>query len=286
MNAMPSAFQNHGFVSGLRNANRLIGISNSRFSIVAVVVAIAVGAISSPVQGCDICGAQSVTLSEQVSLSDMVVLVTWVEATKTSNRDTEPRFSSTVYQLKRVIRGPKGQFKLGTRITLAGYRRGNIGDQFLLFGSQGTVMEWSSPLAVSQKSYKYITNAPLLNLTAAKRLAYFVNYLEDSDSMVSNDAHAEFVNAPFKDIAAVAKLMPREKIRKWFDSDDTPATRHSLYGLMLGLCGTEDDAKSISLLAKRIRLCRVSVSCGHLARGELAKTDCENRCEFCWIALN
>lgn len=39
--------------------------------------------------------------------------------------------------------------------------------------------------------------------------------------------------------------MPREKLRKWVTSPETPATRLGLYGLLIGLCGNGDDAQAI-----------------------------------------
>jgi hypothetical protein len=69
-----------------------------------------------------------------------------------------------------------------------------------------------------------------------------LKFLETPDGMIANDAYGEFANAPYKDIVPLAKQFPREKLRKWLASPDVPATRLGLYGLMLGLCGNEEDA--------------------------------------------
>jgi hypothetical protein len=67
--------------------------------------------------------------------------------------------------------------------------------------------------------------------------------------MISNDAYGEFANAPYADITQLSESLPREKVRGWITNKDTPATRMGLYGLLIGLCGNNDDAK---IIEKRI----------------------------------
>jgi hypothetical protein len=61
--------------------------------------------------------------------------------------------------------------------------------------------------------------------------------------MVASDAYGEFANAPYKEIVPIKDEFPREDIRKWLTSPETPKTRLGLYGMMLGLCGTAEDAE-------------------------------------------
>ena len=187
---------------------------------------------------CPFCSAPSLTLSEQVAQSDAVVLVKWVEAKKTEGQIA----GSTTYQIVSVVKGPKTLVNEGDKIVLARYRAGKPGDLFMLMGSRGTVIEWGSPLEVSKTSYQYISKAPGPKSTPKKRLSYYLKYLEFPDSLVSNDAFAEFANAPYKEITELADVMPRDRIRKWVKSPDTPVTRLGLYGLLLGLCGQAEDA--------------------------------------------
>ena len=66
---------------------------------------------------------------------------------------------------------------------------------------------------------------------------------------MANDAYGEFANAPYEDIAKLKDEMPREKIRNWVTSSDTNVARLGLYGLLLGLSGTDEDAR---LMEKKI----------------------------------
>ncbi|MFO1019643.1 MAG: hypothetical protein U0903_02910 [Planctomycetales bacterium] len=80
-------------------------------------------------------------------------------------------------------------------------------------------------------------------------MSYYLKYLENPDTTIANDAFAEFANAQYKDVAALKKEMSPEKLRSWIGNKDVPQTRLGLYGMMLGLCGQDQDAK---LLEKKI----------------------------------
>lgn len=188
---------------------------------------------------CPFCSAPSLTLTEQVSQSDAVVLVQWVSGKKPT--DQEP--GVTIYQIMDVTRDLKKPVTKGKKIQLTRYRAGKKGDLFVLMGTEGKTVDWGSPVEVTDASYKYMTDAPSPETETAKRLEYFINYLEHEDQLVSNDAYAEFANAPYEDICMVSDSLPRDKIRGWVADADTPGTRLGLYGLLLGLSGNESDAK-------------------------------------------
>ncbi|HTI50758.1 MAG TPA: hypothetical protein VL475_07400 [Planctomycetaceae bacterium] len=192
------------------------------------------------IEACPFCSAPTLTLTEQFTKADAAVLVQWVGG----ELPKEDRPGNTVYEILQVARAPFKSLEKGKKITLDRYRTGKKGDLALLLGSRAKeeVIEWGSPLDVTEASYNYIVKAPGPDTAPDKRLAYYIPYLEFSDAIVSADAYAEFANAPYKDIVPLAKEMPREKLQKWIASPDIPATRLGLYGLMLGLCGHPEDA--------------------------------------------
>jgi len=219
----------------------------------AIVVSLAAWALLAPTAAvaCPFCSAPSLTLSEQFAKADAAILGQWISG-EMSNKE---RLGSTTYEIVQVARTPfksvengKGEngkaIEKGKQITLERYRAGKKGDLALLLGSRskGENIEWGSPLDVSATSYNYIVDAPSQESKPELRLAYYLKYLENPDRMVADDAYAEFANAPYKNIVPLAKLFPRESLRKWLTSPDVPATRTGLYGLMLGLCGSEEDA--------------------------------------------
>ncbi len=128
---------------------------------------------------------------------------------------------------------------------LARCRPGRPGDLFLLIGTQAQAFKWSNQLKVTETSFNYIVQSPSPKVAPQKRLAYFLKFLESPDELVSSDAYAEFSSASYADVITIRDKMPVEKVRKWALSKETSPTRLSLYGLMLGLCGNDDDARAL-----------------------------------------
>lgn len=188
---------------------------------------------------CPFCSAPSLTLAEQMAQADAAVLVQWVGGKKATDKSA----GETVYEIRQIVRNHKNELKVGGRVTLPRYRESKVGDLFLLVGSKGVTIEWASPLEVTETSFNYVAQAPSPETPTAKRLAYYVKFLEYPDQMISNDAYGEFANAPYADITQLAEKLPREKIRSWITNKDTPQTRMGLYGLLIGLCGNDEDAK-------------------------------------------
>ncbi|MBL8852150.1 MAG: hypothetical protein JNG89_20930 [Planctomycetaceae bacterium] len=212
---------------------------------VASVVAAVLFAVAAPASAalvcCPFCEAPSLTLAEQLGQSDVSVLVQWVEA---QSPDKDKGFAgSTTYEVVEVVRDVAQAYPAGTKVVLDRERAGQPGDLFILLGTKGANVEWASPLSVSETSYQYIKQAPSKETPVAERLKYYTRFLEYQDPMVSADAYSEFANAPYKDIAPIKDDFPRDDLRRWLTDANTPKTRLGLYGLMLGLCGTPEDAQ-------------------------------------------
>lgn len=216
-----------------------------RWSWILILILMLTGSwATSSTEACPFCAAPSLTLAEQVAQSDGTILVQWASGVKA----TDDSAGSTTFEVKQVVRNFKDLAKVGAKITLPRYRAGKAGDLFMLMGTQidkGKSIEWGSPLEVTEGSFNYISQAPNPELPIAKRLEYYVKFLEFSDQLVANDAYGEFANAPYEDIVKIGTKLPRDKIRGWVTNPETPATRMGLYGLLIGLCGNADDAKAI-----------------------------------------
>lgn len=191
-------------------------------------------------QSCPFCSAPSLTLTEQLAQSDAAVLAKWSGGKPAKDQDG----GSTEYEVLEVVRQPAGsKLQKGSRLTLARFRPGKPEDLFLLLGTKGgAVVDWGSPLEVTKDSFAYMKNAPKPEVAPTERLRYFVKYLENPDPMIATDAYGEFANAAYADITALSKDLPRDKIRKWLADPQVSPGRLGLYGLLLGLCGTDEDA--------------------------------------------
>lgn len=203
-------------------------------------VALALAAVSVAL-ACPFCSAPSLTLSQQLQQSDTAVLVQWAGGERASRE--EGSVGNTVYEIVKVVHDSSGAAKKGERIVLDRYRDGKSGDLFLLFGSKGAMIEWGSPIEITETGFNYVAQSPSKEVKPAQRLEYFSKFLEFPDQMISDDAYGEFANADYKDIASIAKHFDPAKVRSWLASDKTNPTRLGLYGLLLGLCGGEQDGE-------------------------------------------
>ena len=210
-------------------------------------VAFVLGAATLPVAACPFCPSAAMSLAEQLSIAEGTLLVTWASA----KPDTDDKPGSTTFQIQQVIKGIDG-VKVGGKVVLNRYRSGKTGEMFLLMGADtGTErgVDWGDPLEVTQTSLKYILESPTPEIDPQERLAYFLKYLENVDPIIANDAFAEFANAQYTDVVALRQKLPREKLREWIVKPETLQVRIGFYGMLLGLCGDETDAK---LLEQRI----------------------------------
>ena len=212
----------------------------SLLSCLALAVAAAIVPTTSAV-ACPFCSAPSLTLTEQLAGADSSVLVKWIGGTPAKPTDA----GKTEFEVVEVVhQAASGKLQKGSKISLIRYRAGKVGDLFLLLGTLGGgSIEWGSPLEISQAGFDYMKNSPSPDQQAIVRLAYFLKYLENADQMISDDAFGEFANASYADVVKLSKEMPREKLRTWLASGTTSPGRIGLYGMMLGLCGGDEDAK-------------------------------------------
>lgn len=215
-----------------------------------ILFAAALGALftwSAAASACEFCSAPSLTLSEQLDQADAVALVKWISTQKAKPKsedgDTPAQLAKTTYEVVEVVKNSGDSLKEKSEIVLPEYHPGKAGDLAMLFGLQATSLEWGQPIEVTEASFKYISKAPSPKEPLVKRLEFYLGYLEFPDDLVANDAYGEFANAPFVEIRKLKDKFPRERVRKWVANPKTAVTRLGLYGLLLGLCGNEDDAE-------------------------------------------
>ncbi|HVV98977.1 MAG TPA: hypothetical protein VHB77_01485 [Planctomycetaceae bacterium] len=214
-------------------------------AILAIVLALLVaGAIWGPVpaDACLFCTAQEATLSERIAVADAVALAEWVKAMP--GEENSPGW--TAYRVIKLLKG--NPLLVDSQVTVPQFHNGKPGGRFLVSAQvpePGAPLEWGLPLEITKAAYRYLQEAPAPNVPAKKRLPYFAGFLEHGDPVIANDAFAEFALANDDDIAAMADELPREKLRQWVTSPKTLQTRVGVYGMLLGLCGDESDARRL-----------------------------------------
>lgn len=229
--------------------------------------------LSAAAIACDVCGPVGLTLSEQMESSQVTVLVQYTGGVKSDPKTGS--MGTTLYKVLNIIRDDTGKISKGTTIAVDRFRKGDAGNMSLMLGTDfdGRI-EWQSTLEVTETSYQYIAQAPPRTAPEAQRLAYFVKFLEYPDPMISADAYGEFANAPNEAVTQLGDQIPRDKVRQWLTDPAVQQNRTGLYGLLLGLCGTAEDAEFLKQIilkpTEEFRLGIDGVMIGYLM---LAKVD-------------
>jgi hypothetical protein len=162
---------------------------------------------------------------------------------------------SQSFQLRTVLRGP-AELNKSKPIDVASSRL-KAGSFAILFADgdephERDRWEWTAAMA-NEALLGYFAAAPDLRAPAAKRLAYFVPYLEHAEADIARDAYLEFAHAPYEDVAQVADKFDFAKVRRWLESADVPGERKGFFGLVLGLAKSDKDrAANEKLLLERI----------------------------------
>lgn len=192
-------------------------------------------------QACPFCGPPQTRLSERLTKNDVTVIAEFLESTPGKSGFG----GSTRFRTIERVRGPEGKltFLKGDTITLPRELNGERGQRCLLFGRKEDEVTWEAPVPLSDEAERYLRKSPAVDDPVAKRLEYFLEYLESKDMVVAMDSMAEFAVVPLSDVMAISSKLPREKIRRWLSDEQTVRHRLGLYGMMLGLCGTADDAE-------------------------------------------
>ncbi len=115
---------------------------------------------------------------------------------------------------------------------------------FMLAGiryDEKNVVKWRLSQPVTKACREHILGVVDLKATGVERLAFFLPFLEHTDSQVSANAHLEFALAEDEPFAAVSSTLDRTKIRKWLDSPELTDEKLRLYLAMLARCGDTSD---------------------------------------------
>lgn len=104
------------------------------------------------------------------------------------------------------------------------------------------LLQWDSPTPVNQDLLSYLLDAPDNAVPAALRLRYYVRFLESPHPEIAADAWGEFARSDYTDVVAVRDRFSTQRLRGWIADPEMSPERLGLYGMMLGLCGTDEDA--------------------------------------------
>ncbi len=239
---------------------------------VAAFCALAVMFMDRCALACPFCDAPTLLMSEQIQQCDHLVLGRWISGTK----PTGTLAGSSQFEILLVAKSRDDRFQTGQVISLPFSVADAEGRHYALMGRDQQLSYWHVPIEVSNAAWEYLAQLPAPDpepAGQAKNLEFAVQYFEHPEASVASDADAHFAAAPYETIVLMRDKLPRELLAGWLIDPKIPPTRLGLYGLLLGLCGTEEDAalmeQKIVRLESDFRLGIEGVMSGYLLiRGE------------------
>ncbi len=154
-----------------------------------------------------------------------------------------------VFEIRDVLKGAAGPNETQEIRTII-FGQEQVGDQFLVMGVGPPNFDWSTPMKVSERAVKYLQQLGGLPEKGPERLAFFQDYLEDSEPLLSRDAYDEFAKAPYSEVKALREKMNHDQLVSWIKNPDTPLNRKRLYTVMLSACGGADDLPMLEELLR------------------------------------
>ncbi|HEX3725819.1 MAG TPA: hypothetical protein VHV08_06235 [Pirellulales bacterium] len=217
----------------------------------ALLVAVASGLLAAGrLWACPFCSAVSLTFSEEINNSQVAVIATLVSAPKRAAAAVNSLdVAKSKFEIVQVLKGHEALGKNRT-IDAVYFGDGKPGTKFLIMGIDPPNINWSTPILLSDRGQTYVAKAIELPKEGADRLAFFQDYLEDSDEMLARDAYDEFAKTPYAGVQQLKDRIKHDKIVEWIKSPQIPVSRRRLYLTMLGVCGTKDD---VAVLEEMIR---------------------------------
>ncbi len=217
-----------------------------RIFIAILLAAVATAAASA----CPFCSAVSQTLSEEINTGDAAVIARLIgPSPKSTNPEKFEDQRLAVFQITEVLKGGK---LLGStqRIEVSYFGDREPGTQFLLIGADPRELAWGQANPLTDRGVKYVSQLVKLPATGPERLAFFVDYLEDEDPLLTGDSYDEFAKASYADVGGVKTKLNRERLIGWIKDRETPTNRRRLYFTLLSVCGQPSDLPALEAMIR------------------------------------
>jgi len=207
-----------------------------------------VGTAGDTVRACPFCSAVSQTLTEEIASMDAVVIARLTDAPSLPSATADGVAKGT-FEVTDVIKG-KTHLAGTTTIETVYFGGAKSTDEFLIMGVGPPKIAWSTPIRVSKRAAAYIGRLNGLPKKGADRLAFFQDYLEDDDQLLSQDAYDEFARAPYKEVIDLKEKMAHDQIVRWINDPEVTASHRRLYLVMLSVCGGSKDLPMLEKMLK------------------------------------
>jgi hypothetical protein len=186
---------------------------------------------------CPFCGIIELTLRERIETPDFSLLVEWVSGEE-GNIETEVS-PSTTFQVLKVWRG---EMAVGQSLTIDHFHEGTSGERSLLIGNTvEDAVRWDRTITLTPAALEYVNALPSSEAPVSERLQHAFAHLESADTLIANDAFSVVGGAKYEQLVAAREHLDAGKLRRWVHDPETLVMRLGVYGMLLGLVGSEQD---------------------------------------------
>ena len=187
---------------------------------------------------------EEITLANQFRTAESVYAIKLISSRK-PDRAKQVR-GQTTYEIVKPLVETKATRKLGETIEMRYFEDGSIGDSFLYFDQSEAKYsrDWKYLARMDLSDLGYLTESPTEKTTDADRLSYYMKFLIHSNAEIAYDAIVELGCISLSVITAHKETLNPEILRKCIRIHQSEISDQvTLYPTLLGLCGTDDDAK-------------------------------------------
>jgi hypothetical protein len=216
--------------------------------------AAAVTAVSPTAWSCPFCTAQALTLGQEIGAADTALLARLVSGPKSTlvkpgTDQAGGEIEKSKFEVFQVLKGEKHLSGAKT-VEAVYFGQAAAGSIFLLVGFDAPRLNWSSPIALTERSAKYVSEVLKLPEKGVDRIAFFQDYLEDKEDLLARDAYDEFARTPFSVVAELRPRMKHDRIVEWIKNPEVPTSRRRLYLTLLSVCGGKEDLPMLEGMLK------------------------------------
>lgn len=213
---------------------------------------------ATPAAACPFCSAVSLTFSEEIAKSDVVVLAR-LAPNRVASDDDAVREGMRDFEIVAVVKG-EDRLKGVKSLQTVYFGEDDSSGTYLVMGIEPPLISWGAPILLSEAGVEYVKELPKLDgKPVEERLAYFLDFLETGDEMLTRDAYDEFAKTPFAEVRKLKDQLDREQLIAWVQDNEIPASRRRLYITLLGVVGDPQDKDLIEGMLRsddrQARLC-------------------------------
>jgi hypothetical protein len=190
---------------------------------------------------CPFCGILELTLRERIETPDFSLLVEWVSGEE-GNIETQVPPATTF----RVLKVWRGEMAVGRSLTIDHFYEGAPAERSLLIGNKvEDIVRWDRTITLTPQALEYVNSLPSSEASIDERLQHAFAHLESTDTLIANDAFSVVGSAKYEQLVAARGHIDVDSLRRWVHNPETLVMRLGVYGMLLGVVGSEQDIQAM-----------------------------------------